>query len=161
MSSKQKPELQLLPSYLAAIKNSVGSNLFRNEFYLIDGKSIDVLDDGDLSCATYVTGILYLFNLISERHTTVIETLKDLSASGWYELKRPRPGAVIHWGFMKRDDGTQGTHHHVGFWLDPDTAVSNDSGTRVIWKHHPTYGMLPNGEAKRDILAYYWHKKLV
>ncbi len=159
-SSSNKPVLELLPSYLAAIENSVGSNLFRKLYFSIDGKVIDVLDDGDLSCAVFVSSILYLFNVITERHTTVKSTIEDIQKSGWYEIKKPKAGAIIHWGFKKKDDGTQGKHHHLGFFIDTENAVSNSSDTRVIARNHPTYGTFPNGEPRRDILAYYWHDTL-
>lgn len=155
-----KPELEIFLSYLKAIENSIGSNLFRNLYFRIEGKVIDVLEDGDLSCATYVTSILYLFCLIQERHTTVVSTIDDMKESGWYEITEPRKGAVILWGYKKKDDGTEGKHKHVGFYIDNEMAVSNDSSTRVVARHHPTSGTFQNGEARRDILAYYWHDKL-
>ena len=155
-----KPQLDVFRSYIAAIENSVGTNLFRNMYFRVDGKVVDVLDDGDLSCAVFVTAILRMFNLIKDPHTTVKATLEDIKESGWYEIKEPRKGALIHWGFKKKDDGTQGKHHHLGFYLNEQEAISNDSIARVIAKHHPTYGTLENGEARRDILAYYWHEKL-
>ena len=153
----KKPTLALLTSYLKTIENSVGSNLFRNLYFRIGGKEIDVLDDGDLSCANYVTAILYLFDLIKQRHTTVTGTIEDVLKSGWYEIKKPKKGAVILWGFKKKDDGTQGKHRHVGFFINSTTAISNDSLTRVVARHHPTFGTFRNGEARRDILAYYWN----
>ncbi len=142
------------------IESSVGANLFRHLYFRINGKTIDVLEDGDLSCAMFVTTILLTFGLIKELHTTVNETLKDIQESGWYEIPEPRAGALILWGFKKKDGGTQGKHRHVGFFIDTETAISNDSDTRVILRHHPTYGTFPNGEARRDILAYYWNDKL-
>lgn len=154
------PKFETFPSYLATIQDSVGSSMFRKRYYRIDGKVIDVLDDGDLACAEYVTNILYLFDLIAERHTTVNETVRDIGESGWYEIAEPKKGALLLWGFKKKDDGTQGKHRHVGFYIDPETAVSNDSDSRIIWKHHPTYGTFESGETRRDILAYYWHDKL-
>ncbi len=156
----KKPKLEIFISYFKTIENSVGSNIFRNLYYRIGRKVIDVLDDGDLSCATYVTTILYIFDLIKERHTTVIETIKDISKSGWYEIKKPRKGALILWGYKKKDDGTQGKHRHVGFYINRKTAISNDSSTRVVAQHHPTFGKFPNGEVRREILAYYWNDKL-
>ncbi len=155
-----KPELDVYRSYLAMIENSVDAKLFKNLYFRIGEKSIDVLEDGDLSCAMYVSTMLHTFGLMKELHTTVVKTLEDLKESSWYQISEPRKGAVIHWGFKKKDDGTQGKHHHVGFYINPDTAISNDSDTRVIWKHHPTYGTLPNGEARRDIIAFYWHDRL-
>jgi len=158
--SSEKPELQIFLSYIKAVENSVGSSFFRNLYFRINDEPFDVLEDGDLSCATYVTTVLYIFGLIQERHTTVNSTIADMALSGWYEIKDPRKGAIILWSFKKKDDGTQGKHRHVGFYINNETAISNDSTTRVIARHHPTYGTFPNGEARRDILAYYWNDKL-
>ncbi len=154
------PKLDVFHSYIAAIEGSLGARLFRREFYIIDGECVDVLQDGDLSCATFVTSVLYLFNLITRRHTTVNGTVDDLMASGWYEIQKPKQGAIILWGFKKKDDGTQGKHRHVGFYIDTETAISNSSEARVPVRHHPTYGAFPGGEPQRDVLAYYWHPKL-
>ncbi len=155
-----KPTFELPASYIATIKNSVGSQLFRNLYYRVHNEVRDVLDDGDLACAIYVSSLLYLFDLISERHTTVRSTVTDMLSAGWYEVPAPRVGAIIHWGFKKQDDGTQGKHHHLGFYINPETAVSNSSETRMIAAHHPTYGTLDTGEPRRDILTYYWHERL-
>ncbi len=156
----EKPRLEIFISYTKAIENSIGSNLFRNLYFRIEGEVIDVLDDGDLSCAIYVTTILYIFGLIKERHTTVVATIEDILQSGWYEIEKPKNGAIILWGYKKKDDGTQGKHRHLGFFIDNETAISNDSSTRVVAKHHPTFGTFSNGKAKREILAYYWNDKL-
>ncbi|MBI2410001.1 hypothetical protein HYV30_03100 [Candidatus Kaiserbacteria bacterium] len=156
----EKPKLEVFLSYLKMIENSVGSALFRNLYFTIGGKETDVLEDGDLSCATYVSSLLYLFGLIGERHTTVSGTVEDMEKSGWQKIDEPRIGAVILWGFKKKDDGTQGKHRHLGFYIDGETAISNSSDTRVIERHHPNYGTFPDGEVKRDILAYYWHAAL-
>ena len=155
-----KPKLELLPSYLKAIENSVNSNLFRSLYYRIDGEIIDVLYDGDLSCAIYVTTILFLFGLIKERHTTIKATLDDLIESGWYKIKRPRKGAVTIWDYRKKEDGTLGTHWHLGFYINKETAVSNVFSARIVQSHHPTFGKSENGKPQRKILTYYWNKKL-
>ena len=156
----EKPELAVFLSYLKTIENSIGSNLFRNLYFRIGDKTVDVLQDGDLSCATYVTSILYLFGLIKERHTTVAGTIEDILKSGWYEITEPRKGAIILWGYKKKDDGTQGKHKHVGFFIDSETAISNDSSMRVVARHHPTFGKFPDGEVRRNILVYYWNDTL-
>lgn len=155
-----KPTLDLYASYIALIEGSVGTNMFRHRHFFIDGRSLDVLEDGDLSCAMYVSSILYLSKLIDDLHTTVNGTIEDIENFGWYKINTPKKGALILWGFKKKDDGTQGKHRHVGFYLDAETAVSNDSSTRVVAKHHPTYGMFENGEVRRDIQAFYWHAAL-
>lgn len=156
----EKPTLALFPSYLKTIENSVGSPLFRNLYFRINNEMVDALDDGDLSCAVFVTSILYLCGLIKGRHTTVKSTLKDMQEFGWYEMKEPRKGALVLWDYMRNEDGTRGTHQHVGFYIDSETAVSNDSTTRVVARHHLTFGTLSNGNARRSILAYYWNDKL-
>jgi hypothetical protein len=160
MSEPAKPRLDVYKSYLAAIEGSVGTSAYRKMYFVINGEPLDVLEDGDLSCAVFVTSILYLFDLITERHTTVNSTIEDARASGWYEIKEPKGGALILWGFKKKDGGTQGKHRHVGFYLDAENAVSNDSDTRIVTRHHPTFGTFPSGEARRDIVAYYWHDAL-
>ena len=160
-SSRGKSVLELLPSYLAAIENSVDSNLFRKLYYRIDGDNvIDVLDDGDLSCAVFVSSILYLFKLIKERHTTVKSTVEDMGTMGWYKIKRPKRGAIILWGYKKKSDGTLGKHRHLGFYINPKVAISNSSPKRMVAKHHFTFGISSNGKPRRDILAYYWNDKL-
>lgn len=155
-----EPKFALLPSYLSFIQNSVGSGVFKNRYYKIKGQVIDVTVDGDLSCAEYVSNVLCVFGLIDERHTTVKATIESLKDAGWRTISSPRAGAIIWWGFKKKDNGTQGKHHHVGFYIDQETAISNDSDTRVIASHHPTYGTLENGEPRREILKYFWHDAL-
>ncbi|MEQ1678776.1 MAG: hypothetical protein ABL876_18920 [Chitinophagaceae bacterium] len=156
----EKPKLDVFLTYMAMIEGSVGSNTYRKMYYVVDGVSMDVLFDGDLACAVFATFILFPFGLIKEWHTTVNETVRDIEESGWYKIPEPRKGALILWGFKKKDDGTQGKHRHVGFYIDSERAVSNDSDTRVPVFHHPTYGTFPDGETRRDIQAYYWHDML-
>ncbi|MBU6214655.1 hypothetical protein KGM48_02315 [Patescibacteria group bacterium] len=159
-SRKASAVLELLPSYRAAIHNSVGTALFRNLYFRIGRTIVDVLDDGDLSCAVFVSSILYLFGLIPERHTTVKSTVEDMKKAGWYVTKRPRSGAVIEWGYRQLPNGGQGKHRHLGFYVDASSAVSNDSIKRTISKHHLTFGTKPNGTPRREIIAYYWNDKL-
>ena len=52
------------------IENSIGTKLFRNNYFFINGKSKDLLRNGELSCAFYVSSILYLLKLIKDVHTT-------------------------------------------------------------------------------------------
>ncbi|MEK7195021.1 MAG: hypothetical protein AAB667_02095 [Patescibacteria group bacterium] len=156
----KKPDIDIRASYLAMIKNSVGTKLFRNFYFKINGRSLDVLENGDLSCAVYVTSILYLLRLIKEPHTTVIGTIEDMEKSGWYKIKKPKLGAIILWGFKKLPGGKLGKHRHVGFYLNKKEAISNDSKSGQTAKHHINYGYFPNGETKRDIQAFYWHKRL-
>jgi len=78
----QKVDLILVKTYLAAIENSVGSKMFRNLYAKVNGKNKDITENGNLSCALYVSSLLYLFKLIKDIHATVSGTLGDLKRSG-------------------------------------------------------------------------------
>ena len=140
-------------SYLATIKNSVDSKIFSNLFFNIKSKKTDILKSGKLSCAVFVSSVLYLFKMIRDRHATVDSTLADMKKSGWKEIKEPKIGCVILWDYDKG-------HRHLGFYTGADSAISNDSKKGKISKHHYTYGFNKKKNPKREIVAFYWNKKL-
>lgn len=138
----------LFATYLAAIKNSVDSKLFRNVFAKVDGIKTDITEKGNLSCAFFVSSILLLFGLIKEIHTTVNGTVKDMEGSGWIEIQEPKVGCVIVWG--KVDFGGGNFHKHIGFYMGEEKAVSNDSEQGVPIMHDWKF----NG--KREIEEILW-----
>jgi hypothetical protein len=85
----------VLETYLAVIKNSVGSKMFRNFYAEVNGKPTDIMKNGDVSCAFFASSILVLFKLIKETHGTVDSTINDLKESGWLEIKKPKAGSVL------------------------------------------------------------------
>lgn len=141
-----------LDSYLAFIKNSVGTKSFRNFYALVDGKKTDILKKGDLSCAFFVSSVLVIFKLIKEVHTTVDSTIKDLQNSGWQKIKRPKVGCVLVWESKADKNGS--AHRHVGFYLGQGQAISNNSKLGSPSSHHPTF----NGQ--RKIEAIFWPASL-
>ncbi len=154
-------ESQVVPlffdNYLAMIKGSPGSQMFRHFYAEVSGQKTDILQDGELSCAFFASGILRLFDLIKEGHCTVSGTVKDLENSGWYLISAPRPGAVLVWEPII--DGNGATHAHIGFALGDNQAVSNNSFTKTPTVHHLTFNE-ENSLPKRKITAVYWHDKL-
>src|SRR3989338_628643 len=96
-------------NYLAMIENSVkGENwMFRNFYIRENGFEKDVLESGSLSCAVFVSSILYLQNSLLEflkkphwikfTHANVGSTEKDMHENDWFEIKELKPGAVIIW----------------------------------------------------------------
>lgn len=133
--------------------------MFRRAFYKIGGKKMDVLQDGNLSCAVYVSSILKLFDLIPETHTTVKWTVEDMKKAGWKKIATPKTGAVIVWGpktFKKSGEA----HKHIGFYMGNQRAISNDWKKQSPAQHHWTYGTTRDGSPKRVVEAIYWHKKL-
>ena len=146
-------------NYLAMIENSVkGENwMFRNFYIRENGFEKDVLESGSLSCAVFVSSILYLQNSLLEflkkpswikfTHANVGSIEKDMHENGWLEITELKQGAIIIW---ERQD-----HEHVGFCVSETEAISNDSnGTGFPWRHHITY------ENTRPIKKILWHSEL-
>lgn len=153
-------------NYLNQIENLVkGENhLFRNFFVEKNGEIKDLTENGKNSCAMVVSYLLYSFNSILEFlgksrwikfiHLTVVSTLKDMEENGWYEITTLKPGAVIVWE-KKKGQNDSIPHHHIGFYVGDEQAISNDSrGIGFPRKHHYTYNNA------RKIEKIYWHKEL-
>jgi hypothetical protein len=129
------------------IENSTGTKIFRNNYFFVDSKSRDLLRNGELSCAFYVSSILYLLKLIKDIHTTVQGTIKDMEENGWYKIEKPKKGSVVLW------DKNKTGHYHLGFYWSKNRAVSNVSYKRSPQFHYINY-------QKRKILAFYYHEEL-
>lgn len=149
---KQKVIPIILDTYLSVIKNSVGSKMFRNFYAKVNGKRTDIMKNGELSCAFYVSSILALFEFIKEVHGTVASTVKDLKQSGWREIKRPKIGSILVWESM--DFGKDGIHKHIGFYIGNNNAISNSEKFRYPKTHHWTF------VGKRKIELMLWNPKL-
>ncbi len=151
-------KLLKLENYLHSVKNSVDSKQFQILKALVDGKEKNLVKNGDLSCAYFVSAILLLENLIKERHATVNGTIRDMRDFGWKKISKPKIGCVLIW--EKMEQGQNGSHEHIGFYIGEEKAVSNSSRFRVPKKHHWTFGLDQNNKPKRKIISMYWHPKL-
>jgi hypothetical protein len=147
-----KIEPILLETYLATVKNSIGSNLFRNLFVIINGDKKDITENGNLSCAVFVSSILYLFKLIGDRHAMVSSTIRDLKESGWSEIAEPREGCILVW--EEKDFGESGIHKHLGFYTGGGKAMSNNPE-----KGYPTEHEWNNFNGRKVELIL-WNPKL-
>ncbi len=150
-----KPKIQpfLKDSYLAMIKNSVGSLLFKNFYAKVGNKKKDLLNNGEYSCVFFVSSILLIFKLIKEPHLTVKSTLTDLKKSGWYKISKIKSGAILRWEEFDFGDGD--LHEHIGFYIGKSKAVSKDYKTGKPKLHHYKFG-----KKDRKIKSIWWHKKL-
>lgn len=137
-------------SYLALVKNSVGAQNFRQLYALVDGEKKEILENGNLACAYFVSSVLVIFKWLTEMHATVEGTVRDLEKNGWQKITEPKIGAVLVWA--KNENG----HGHIGFFLGEDFAVSNNSETGQIIAHHYTYGEM-SGQPQRRLEAIYWN----
>lgn len=153
MNKENKPILIIRDSYLALIKNSVGANFWRNLYFKVNGRQRDVLEDGELSCAFFVSSVLLILGLVKEFHATVSGTLADMKTTGWQEIKKLKLGSVLVW---EEKNG----HRHLGFFMGGQSAISNRYNLRRPGRHHLTFGVKKDGSAKRKIIKILWHKKL-
>ena len=124
-------------TYIAVIKNSIGSKIFRNFYADVDGEKMDIAKDGGLSCAFFVSSVLALFGYIRSGHMTVDGTVSDLEASGWGKTREPNVGDVLVWEAQKNSRGE--LHKHIGFYIGNERAVSNSDKEKSPIEHHWTF----------------------
>jgi hypothetical protein len=135
-------------TYLQTIKNSIGTTMFQ-EFY-VDDK--DILNQWSVACAYYVSNILKQFNLTPVWRANVPRVVEDLKEKWWTEIaidthadKIPA-WSVLVWESSHGDTYNK-MHHHIGFYIGNELAVSNnsihftnlDEAWNVPVQHHYTY----------------------
>jgi hypothetical protein len=136
-------------NYRLAIEAVVGTQMFRS-IWVYDTASqreFDALQNGVDSCAYVVSGILALHNLIDKPHATVPKTIDRMLQHGWRKTDQPIHGDVIHWPAHNGNE-------HVGFYVDSNTCVSNNSDLRTPIKHHLRLrdGRVPDAFYTHDIM---------
>jgi hypothetical protein len=151
----KKPQLLIKKSLLQAIKNSIGSNIFRSVFIKDNGSQIDVMEDGIKSCAFFVSGILSMFGLIDRAHSTVKTTEEKLLEYNWQKVDviNPQPCDVIIWEEIEFEDGSR--HKHIGFYVGGNKAISNDIDKRTPQSHDWIF----NGKRQIESLLRYSFSK--
>lgn len=151
-----KPIIFEFDTLLAVVKNSVGSKAFRNVYAEVGDKKTDILRDGDLSCAFFVSSVLTMLKLCKEIHCTVDSTVKDLLVSGWAVIKKPKVGSILVW---EEKFSSGGKNKHIGFYIGKNQAVSNNTKLGSVAKHHWTFGKKGN-KPKRKVELILWNEKL-
>ena len=133
----EKPKRLYFKSYLQLIRNSVGSEIFRN-FYVetTEQGEFDALADGTYSCAFYVSSVLTLFKKLQGIHATVQSTITDLKESGWQEATQSKAGDVLVWEAIQFDDGP---NEHIGFSIGAGRAISTSLSQRAPIEHDETF----------------------
>ncbi len=129
---------------IEAIKNSVGSNQYRNFFIEDNGQEKDILENGKNSCAYFVSSLLKEFNLLNEIHTTIDGLVNDLS-SNWEEVSvlEAQEGDILIWK-------KEGQYGHIGFALSNNQAISNSTEKGVPHQHSQDFdGTRPISEIFR------------
>jgi hypothetical protein len=159
------------------IRQSVGSPLFQYLPALQDGKRVNLVQDGDLSCALYESRLLQWAGLLGGHNpfATVNSLQRHLdTCEGWScteeDVSIVPEGSVIFWGpavgvhslalaitggsvsSVRSNGRPDDSHRHVGF-IVKDGAVSHSSYDRT-----PQFHLLPM--LGREIEAVYVHPAL-
>jgi hypothetical protein len=115
-------------SYLAMIKNSVGTEMFKNFYIEEDGNKRDVFSNGEYSCSYFVGSVLCLFTQQDKPHATVVSTIRDLEQHGWEKvgINEIGEGDIIVWEPIEFNDEPGVLHPHIGFYIGNNQAISND-----------------------------------
>ncbi len=139
-NSTDKPKRLYFKTYIQVIHHSVGSHLFRN-FYVksLEKGEFDALNDGENSCAFFVSSILVIFKKLKGIHGTVESTVKDLIDSGWIEVKNPKVGDVLVWEAEQFDDGLK---EHIGFSIGSGIAISTSRKEKSPVEHDEHFGAI-------------------
>jgi len=141
-----KSEILRKETFLKMVENSIGCKLFNSLIMKKEGQAVDILDDGDVSCATFTSSILFLNHFLPEQKSTVPGLKKVLSEEVKSEAGRfteipmvdfiPEKGDIVFWEEIIGEDGVG--HRHVGFVLNENEAVSTSGIYHSVIKH-PLY----------------------
>lgn len=153
-AQQTKPRLLHKENYLAMIEGSIGSGAYRHLYADAGGERVDLTKDGQVSCALFVSSILWHFKLIGDLHATVGSTAADMLRQGWRETTEPVPGCVVEWEPIVQADHE--SHGHIGFFMGGNEAISH-SDRELSPVRHPL-GM--TGETPRKIVRMYTHDML-
>lgn len=154
------------------IQNSIGSHV-RKRLYITkeSGEDIDILQDGNISCAYFVSSLLKQFAYCGTSFANVLSLKKHLLEYGRVQLEQNitpdniLPGSVIIWeekAWTKKKDiygNTVTWHYHIGFYIGnwqaisnmSDGFVANDLQARTPQIHHYTYN---NTRPIQSILSF-------
>lgn len=149
------PNIELLPkeTLKRMIENAPETKLFRSLFvrYQDSGAVKDVCNDGEYSCAFFVSSLLTLAGYLERPHATVAglrAKLLELQFEKIENAEDAQPGDVIFWDKIVFDDGS--FNEHVGFASKNGNAVSTSFKKQMVVEHDFA---LPGGagEEKREI----------
>lgn len=151
----KKPQFTPLTfeTFLKAAEHAPGTGIFRSLIVKNEetGEVLDILKDGEYSCAFFISGLLALCKFLPEPCTTVASLEKQLTESEWIKIdsEKTKKGNIIIWEEIVFEDGSR--NRHAGIAVSETEAVSTSYQTRVIVRHHITFGTNTNDEPKRRI----------
>jgi hypothetical protein len=137
-------------TYLKMLENAPGTRLFNSVIvrFKDSGKILDVLGDGENSCAAFVSSVMMLAGLLEKQSATVESVRKKLLEKKWNKVSAEQifPGDVVFWEGIRFETGD--IHEHVGFALSATEAVSTDYKQKQVVTHNIDF----NGERKIELI---------
>jgi hypothetical protein len=139
-------------TYLKMLTNSINTKLF-NTIIVKDelGEVKDILNDGEYSCALFVSSILFLHSLTYKTRSTVLNLEKDLSENPLFiqisNQSEIESGDVLIWESVTYEDGSQ--NRHVGFAISDTEAVSTNYIEKCVTKHPINKEIENTGEVRK------------
>lgn len=137
----QNIEVLKKETYIKLLENSPGTRMFNSAFvrFVDTGEKKDILNDGEFSCAFFVTSVLTQFGILEEPSATVATTKKKLLEKGWKTITDiPITGDVVFWEEKTFADRSKNTH--VGFAVSSTEAVSTSYKEKMVVRHDITFG---------------------
>ncbi len=143
-------------TYLKILENSVGNKMFNSLFVEFQNtKEVkDILEDGEFSCAAFVSSVLYLSGAVSRACATVKSLREIFQKNDKWKKVAPgdiEAGDVLFWEKIKFENGSEAPH--VGFALGKDEAVSTNYKKKAVDRHPIISG---NGRKLEEVYRYSW-----
>ncbi len=139
-------------------KNAAGSKIWAKSFILdSEGDVHDIYENGNLSCAYFISAILKVNDLWQDQCVANVNSLTaKLPDNGWILIPEARIGSIIIYGESKgrRSWATK----HVGIIVGEDEVISNGSSHSHTIEAHPVNYMKLQDGTPRKIEGYWWHK---
>lgn len=113
--------------------------MFRN-FYVTTTErgEFDAFNDGEYSCAFFVSSLLLIFKKINRIHGLVNSTVEDLKSSGWQLVQdEPKAGDILVWEAIVFEEGPI---EHIGFAIGGNRAVSTSWKQKSVVEHEINFG---------------------
>lgn len=124
------------------IENSIGSRLFSSLFVTFEdgGDTADILNDGELSCAFFVSSLLTLAGVM-EKPCATVKKLTELITNDplWVRVEEADAtvGDVVIYKKVIFEDETE--HAHIGLALNEDEVVSTSYEKKEVVRHPIDY----------------------
>lgn len=146
-------------TYVNMARNSIGTEMFRSYFSEYDGELKDGLNNGELSCAFFVSSVLKIWSAIDKPHATVAGTVQAMADIGWQPAslqEMPEDGDVLIYEPIVIVLNTK-PNAHMAIYIGNEEAVSTNWKIGSVVRHNWQF----KDSGGRKITAIYRGKHLI